>query len=218
MNSKLLAKQYEQAKVEERFALVLAAEMRGDDIEARRLASAAERITLEMNDFAPHLQAFHQWELLVFCELHEAAACADEYFAMCDSAALWQTRTPNNGESEEGNSSKAKPLSQRDLDLSLANNYLLKVKKAGWDLFCERLSVPPIFLWTTLPGWDRLERALELAEQAAFEPANNARLFEWNSTAGRAPERTELKLNAVAFADKLSVDFVQQTNCFRGRG
>ena len=38
----------------------------------------------------------------------------------------------------------------------------------AWKLFCQRLSIPPFAVWEGLPGFERLQRALQLAEKCAF--------------------------------------------------
>ncbi len=52
--------------------------------------------------------------------------------------------------------------------LALAAGFVLRTKAEGWKLFCERLNVPALVLWRLYPGLDRLQRALALAEKAAF--------------------------------------------------
>jgi hypothetical protein len=58
----------------------------------------------------------------------------------------------------------------RALDIAFAAGYMLRTKANGWKLFCERLNVPPFLLWEEFPGFDRVQRALALAEKAAFVP------------------------------------------------
>ena len=60
----------------------------------------------------------------------------------------------------------------------LAGGCLFREKVRGWALFCESLNVSPFSLWKGLPGFDRLQDALQLAEQAAFAPEGMVRWLD----------------------------------------
>jgi hypothetical protein len=82
------------------------------------------------------------------------------------------------------------------LDLARALAFTLKVKGDGWRLFCERMNVPPFGMWTSRPGYDRLERALNLAEEDAFVPEEMLRYLNGL----RRKRKSELsQLTAVPF-------------------
>jgi len=61
-----------------------------------------------------------------------------------------------------------KPAGERFLDFAMAVGYRLKTHGEAWKRFCEQMTVPPYAVWDCLPGCDRLQRAVDLAEQAAF--------------------------------------------------
>src|SRR5262249_9791860 len=73
-------------------------------------------------------------------------------------------------------------------ELALRAGLLLRTLAGGWGRFCERLCIPPFCLWRELPGFERLQDALELAREVAFTP-------EW------MPASTE------SFADGLEEQF-----------
>jgi hypothetical protein len=208
MNASNLARHFDRLNPKERFALILSAEARDDDDEADRLADSAGRITLSMRDFAPHLQAFHELETLVFCEFLEGAAAYEQAMAIPDCL---------HGEEETTEEEpKSKSAWQRRLDLALAAGFMLKTKEAGWRLFCERQGVPPHGFWRNLPGWERLQRSLKMAEEAAFVSTGMLRWLNSIRPAG-APELEELGLTAEGFADSLSELFLAQVTRFSGR-
>jgi hypothetical protein len=68
-----------------------------------------------------------------------------------------------------------RPAWQRFQEGAYAIGYVLRTKADGWKLFCERLNVPPYLLWEGLPGFERLQRALKLAELSAFDGAGMVR-------------------------------------------
>ena len=92
-----------------------------------------------------------------------------------------------------------RPRWQRFLDMALAAGFVLRTKAEGWKLFCERMTVPPFALWENLPGFDRLQRALKLAERAAFAPEGFLRWLNDIRPAGEA-KRTEVPLTVEGVA------------------
>jgi hypothetical protein len=211
MNATALAKNYGSLTPEERFRLILAAGARGDDAERERLVKAGGRITLSMQDHAPYAHAFNELARLVFIELLEEAGRYLDAFARSDDTR--DLHGKNNEEEGSGDAAdvepdtpgvadeaRARPAWQRALDLALAAGFVLRTKAEGWKLFCERLSVPPFVLWQQLPGFDRLQRALTLAERAAFAPEGFVRWLNRIRPAGE-PERTEVPLTVEGMAD-----------------
>jgi hypothetical protein len=77
--------------------------------------------------------------------------------------------------------------------MALAASFALRTKADGWKLFCARMAVPPFALWEGLPGFDRLQRALKLSENAAFVPEGFLRWLNAIRPAGEA-ERAEVPL------------------------
>lgn len=94
---------------------------------------------------------------------------------------------------------RERPLWQRLFDMALAAGFVLRAKAEGWKLFCERMTVPPFALWEGLPGFDRLQRALKLAERAAFAPEGFLRWLNDIRPAGEA-KRTEVPLTVEGVA------------------
>jgi hypothetical protein len=216
MNTNPVARHYGSLTPEERFRLIVAAAARGDQAERERLTNAGQRITLSMPDHAPHGHAFNELALLVFIELLEEAARYLEALDRADDA------EEAFGEEDEGEGSPPedepdvtadsepaedyagdRPAWQRSLDLALAFGFTLRTKADAWKLFCERMSVPPFVGWEYLPGFDRLQRALKVAEQAAFVPEGMVRWLNAIRPDG-APEATvEGLISAQGHADGL---------------
>jgi hypothetical protein len=179
MNANAVAKHYGSLSPEERFRLILAASARGDEAERERLVNAGGRITLSMRDHSPYAHSFSELNLLVFVELLEQAAGYFEAFFRADEAAdIFGGEAGEEGEGDDtedgpdaegtmGGKGDLTPA-QRALDLALALGFMLRTKAEGWKLWCERLKLPPFLFWEELPGFDRLQRALALAEKAAF--------------------------------------------------
>jgi hypothetical protein len=92
-----------------------------------------------------------------------------------------------------------RPIWQRHLDLARAAGFMLRTKGEGWKLFCARLTVPPWAAWEGLPGLDRLQHALQLAEKDAFGNEGFLRWLNVIRPAGE-PERAEVPLTVEGMA------------------
>lgn len=161
MNLKSITKHYNQLEPSERFRLMVAAGARGDRAEQERLSRTGGRIHLIMRDDGPWLRAWEELSTLVYVEvLEEAGKYQDAYQCLDEEEIEEASRSPLKGR-----------LAARYLDLLLAQGFLLRTKVAGWELFCERQSIPPYTLWETLPGYDRLMRAFKMCEGDGDAPA-----------------------------------------------
>jgi hypothetical protein len=221
IDTKALARHYDTLTPQERFRLILAAGSRGDKAERDRLVNSGERITLSMPDHAPYAHAFEELAYLVFIELLEEAARYLEAFAHADDShdILGEDEEEDEGEDEDRTGDNAvaeesdvcahaqsaqearseRPLWQRFFDIALAAGFVLRTKAAGWQLFCERMTVPAFALWEGLPGLDRLQRALKLAERAAFAAEGFLRWWNDIRPAGE-PKRTQVPLTVEGVA------------------
>jgi hypothetical protein len=194
MNANTLAKHYDLLGPEERFRLILAAGARGDDAEQERLCQAAPRITLSYSHHAPWARAFDQLATLIYVELlEEVAKHEDAFERYCDVAEDFRKDhekdavgpQEDEAEDEDGDEEIPDPASitaklgpetrkpllwVRMLGLYYAQGFVLRTKLAGWKLFCERLTLPPFELWKLLPGFDRLQRAIDLLEDHEHGP------------------------------------------------
>lgn len=95
---------------------------------------------------------------------------------------------------------------------------MLRLKIDSWKLFCERLGVPPFATWRRLPGFGRLERALKLAEAAAFRPEGMLRHLNDLRPEGEPelPKLTTLPFTAEATAAGLERFFRKQVAWWGG--
>jgi hypothetical protein len=228
MNANSLARHYSCFTCEERFRLIMAASGRGDEAERERLVRSGEKLTLTMPDHAPYSLALSELSFLFYIELQEEAARFHDAFDSADEACA---RDDHQGEHDEGGDatgdesetgqggsagqepeedhSSNRRSGERFLDLAFATGYVLRTKAAGWDLFCARLTVPSRLLWEGLPGLDRLERALALAEKAAFAPEG------WLGWLNRMRPQGEQPLTKVPLTAEQVADATEQA--FRHR-
>jgi hypothetical protein len=217
MNANAAIKNYHQLTAEERFKLILAASERGDEVERDRLGRAGGKITFSMPDHSPYALALNELSLLAFIELLDDAGRYFDSFTLSDEYDSSSADDAGNEADEDDQAEEADTKSTTDdggerppwlraLDLAFGAGYVLRAKADGWKLFCERLNVPPFLLWKDLPGFDRLRRALDLAEEAAFAPEGFLRWMNDIRPAGAA-ELTEVYLTASAVADATTEAF-----------
>lgn len=217
MKAHPLATNYDCLTPEERFRLILAASQRGDEAERGRLGRAGARLTLSMSGHAPYAYAFEQLALLIFIELLEEAAGYFEALAKmgdADDEAEEQVDERDGEESAEDDDGQ-RPAWQQCLDLALAAGYLLRTKANGWRQFCEQMQVDPFLLFEGLPGFDRIKRALALAEEAAFAAEG---FLKWLNAVRpeTEPELTEVPLTAAAVAAATEKIFRQRVRWWGG--
>ncbi len=181
MNANGLPKLYPTLTAEQRFKLILAASARGDEAERTRIGNAGPLMTLSAPDHYPFANAFAELGRLILIELVEDAAFYRDTLDMVNESDQDEADPPEASEGDaegkppgRGRRGRAQdhlsPAWVRSLEISYAAAYVLRTKADGWKLFCERLNVPPFLLWEGLPGFDRLQRALDLAEKGAFRP------------------------------------------------
>jgi hypothetical protein len=228
MNANPLAKHYSLLTPEERFKLILTAGARGDDEEQTRLVNAGGRITQRMPDHTPYARAFDELATLVFIELMDEVARYSDAFHRADATDFDddEAEAKEGDEAEEESDAKAdaepakggtgkRPAGQRFFDLALAAGFVLRTKAEGWKLFCDRLHVPPFVLWGLYPGFDRLQRALALAEKAAFVPEGMVRWLNDIRPAGE-PKLTEVPLTVERVADETEEMFRTRVKWWSG--
>jgi hypothetical protein len=237
MKGNALAKNYKSLTAEERFRLILAAGARGDEAERDRLISTGQRIVLSTQEHAPFARAFDELSLLIFIELQEEAARYLEAFARANHVddLFGDDEEEDSGEVEEKEgetiekeepegkanaesvevSDGERPIFQRYLDVALAAGFVLRTKAEGWKLFCERLTVPPFALWEGLPGFERLQRALDLSEKVSFEAEGFLRWLNAIRPAGE-PERLKVPLTTEGLADATEELFQERVEWWGG--
>jgi len=198
MTTKTLATHYGALTPEERFRLILAAHARGDDTEAERLVGAAQRWTFSNVDYSPFAHALQEVQMITFMELIDEAARHDEARVRFNDVVSLR-----NGDTEDRANLSACLFQAYRIQI-----FILQTKAAGWNLFCERIGFAPFSTWQHLPGFDRLERALDgVAQCPALSPAELLESLNGTRPDGE-PEVTAARLiSADKYADEIERTF-----------
>jgi hypothetical protein len=186
MNTDRLAKLYDRLTPRERLPLILAASVRGDEIEADRLARSAPRLTYQLPDYHGLANALLQLSL---CHLAELLSLAAQF---------WGTGFLFREDLREESAPEALQL--------LA--YAFTVRCDGWERFCAGLQIDAGALLGDLPGYDLAKITREAARQVAFTPEAAA---AWLRREGR-PSADGVPLE-LATAERLAAsyqDFVER--------
>jgi hypothetical protein len=161
----------------ERFALTVAAVCRGDSNETARLHGAGPRIKFSGPDTTPLVVAFNEVSLMCYIELQDAGTGYLEVLQKALGDEAWTSEEEAEGADADGpepterEARRRKPSpAEKLLDAALFLGYMLKTNVQGWELFCKHKGIEPFVTWQELPGYLRLQHALESAEKAAFVP------------------------------------------------
>src|SRR5262249_16056021 len=144
-------------------------------------------------------KAFFEVALMVFIELLDEAARCDDAWLRADAHDPFgddedEVEDPREAGDEPGaqagavsvkDGARKRPAWQRFGDIAMASGFVLRTKAAGWALFCERLTIPPFGHWEGLPGFDRVQRALNMGEKLAFTPEEMRRWLNRRRPAGQ---------------------------------
>jgi hypothetical protein len=109
---------------------------------------------------------------------------------------------------------EARTIADRYWDLILSQGFNLKTTADGWKLFFKRMNVPPLAAWTCYAGFDRLQRALTLAEKAAFYPDGMVRWLNDIRSADARQVTVEDLVSAEDLADGLEEMFRDHVSCW----
>jgi hypothetical protein len=167
MNTQGVARHYDKFTPRERFALLMAAAARGDEVELSRLLLTAPRKHYSTSDHHGVVQAFSWLSDYQFAALLELAALYFEAFA--------DLRGSRKKDDEEA------------WDIVMLLGYIFQTYLRGWHKFCADLHVDPEYLWQGRPGLSTVQRADRISGTrpgqsfpgAAFEPEGVARWLLW---------------------------------------
>jgi hypothetical protein len=173
-----LTRHYPTLTEAERLALLLAAQARGDDIEADRLLSTAPRVAYRVPHTFGRLLALHEVMSYHRMQHLDLAATFLWTFAMADADDA---------------------AAERFLDVAGRFGYLLNAHAGGWARFRDWLGIDTSALESSLPGSDTIAQAAELSATFA---ATEAEVLDWArernpSVQIRTAETTAAELRAM---------------------
>lgn len=196
MNVNQVKAQYSQFSAEERFRLILAASGRNDATEREQLVNSGHVKNLALSDHWPYAQAFTEIATFVFMELLEEAGVYHDLLMNRNTKHASAEKEVPEGEADSDCMDQAW---QKEFDLLLVTGCILHLKLKGWELFCQKLHVPDRLLWQEFPGYQRLDRLLELSKGLSFVPKGFLRWLNRNRPKG-SPKHKRLPITSKQIA------------------
>ncbi len=181
MNAKSVAKHYDFLTPLERFRLILAAGVRQDAAEQRRLENAGQWVTQTAPEHTPFARAFDELAILTFMKLIEEAAWYEDAREAWMEAGEGEDPDDEADEPKEGGAvgptgrhhrrgGRQRGHGQATAGLVPRSGLLAQDESGPWKLFCERMRVPSFAHWEIFPGFDRLQGSLASTEDIDCRP------------------------------------------------
>ena len=165
MNDKRLASHYDALTARERVSLLLAANIRGDEVEAGRLMESAPTMAYRVVHHHFLVEALYDLSLLHLARLLEATAL----ILKADSLLVANERSP-----------KKKP-DREEFELRLLATMRktatrIVVLQEGWQRFCAEMQIDADASLRGLPGCDIVESNMQRARRMALTEEERAAL------------------------------------------
>jgi hypothetical protein len=156
MNTKELARHYDVLSPRECYSLMVAARLRGDVIEAERLANQAPRASFSVPHYRGLAEGMAHLSLLHVIQLLDIAAQFWQTEALLESVATFETQKNRNARE-----------SRLHQTLRLWG-YLFVVETEAWNRFCAELHLDPEAVIRDMPGYPTVKKAEPSARAVAF--------------------------------------------------
>jgi hypothetical protein len=183
MNTTGLARYYESLSPRERFPLMVAARLRGDDVEAERLVRSAPMQAFAVANYHGLAGAMGELSLLHLCRLLDGAARLGQAEGLLASLRRYVKDRDRRQQREF----------QIAFDARL-EAYSFLVAREAWERFCAELHLDPEALLRILPGYATVQVAAASARVLAFSPEKAAEAFRLRWGDGAAVPTVETAL------------------------
>jgi hypothetical protein len=206
MNTKNLAKRYDQLTPREHLLSILAALARGDNVERKRLLDSAPRIGF---------QAPHHYELAE--TLIEAAKF--HLMILLDLAVKYQKwwglwgwhclRRQTDAAQDQGEAAAAGTDTEefRLYSITRHHAFLFVTYFDGWKQFCSELPIDADVLLDVMPGWDMVVRTEAEARARAFSRDDTMMFLLGEAIDGHEDEAEDLELSPVPTVEGLAKEW-----------
>jgi hypothetical protein len=191
MNTKHLAKLYDQLTPHERVPLIMAAGARSDQAEQKHLTASAPKETYEVPNYyglAKALKEAGDFHLLTLLDL---AANFWQWWGLWTSYLLREPGETATKKSRRGQNKFLQRLERRACGIVryYASRFLAHVE--GWKQFCSELQIDPEAQLNFMIGWETIRRTEESARDLAFSDEEAALFLRAESLAREGEDALE---------------------------
>jgi hypothetical protein len=168
MNTKYLAKLYDQLTPRERLPLIMAAGARSDEAEQKRLCASAPKETYEVPNYYGLAKALKEAGYFHLLTLLDLAANFWQWWGLWASYVLREPGETANKKSRRGQKKSLQGLERRagGIVRYYASRFVAHVE--GWKQFCSELQIDPEAQLNFMIGWETIRRTEESARNLAF--------------------------------------------------
>jgi hypothetical protein len=168
MNTKYLAKLYDQLTPRERLPLIMAAGARGDEAEQKRLCASAPKEAYEVPNYYGLAKALKEAGYFHLLTLLDLAANFWQWWGLWASYVLRAPGETATKKSRRGQKESLQRLERRagGIVRYYASRFVAHVE--GWKQFCSELQIDPEAQLNFMIGWETIRRTEESARNLAF--------------------------------------------------
>jgi hypothetical protein len=191
MNTKHLAKLYDQLTPHERVPLIMAAGARGDQAEQKRLSASAPKEDYEVPNYYGLANALKEAGYFHLLTLLDLAANFWQWWGLWTSYLL---REPGETATKKRRSGQNKSLQRLERRAGgivryYASRFVAHVE--GWKKFCSELQIDPEAQLNFMMGWETIRRTEESARDLAFSDEEAALFVHAESLAREGDDALE---------------------------
>jgi hypothetical protein len=191
MNTKNLAKNYNQLTPRERVSLILAAVARADDVERQRLLDAAPSVALRASHHYGLGEALIQAAQCHMMSLLDLAMKYRQWWSLLG----WRCFRLEADKEQGGASGKraavaAEAVKGRLCSQARYHAFLFITHIDGWKQFCSELPIDADVLLEVMPGWQSLKLVEAEARGAAFS-RDDVMMFRISQTIDESDTESE---------------------------
>jgi hypothetical protein len=158
MDTACLARHYDHLTPPERVPLIIAATLRGDDVERERLIDTAPVETFGLPDYQGH--AFALSEAGKFYRMEQLELVAQYWHCMMEVAASANAKRSARRAAATDSPDKGPPFEKSNVWIygALCTAYRYRRNREGWEIFCRGMSIDPDTHIAPLIGSAEIER------------------------------------------------------------
>ena len=203
MNTKHLAKLYDQLTPHERVPLIMAAGARGDQAEQKHLTASAPKETYEVPNYYGLAKALKEAGYFHLLTLLELAANFWQWWGLWMSYGLRETGETGTKKSR-GQNKFLQRLERRagGIVRYYASRFVAHVE--GWKQFCSELQIDPEAQLNFMIGWETIRRTEESARNLAFTDEEAALFVHFESVAVEGDASLQKRPAPVETAEELA--------------